>query len=40
LAGCTGNVCAGIDLAERNVFEFGGARCDRIIAGVLSRMSA
>ncbi|SAL25204.1 RNA polymerase sigma factor [Caballeronia cordobensis] len=27
------------DLAERDVFEFGGARCDRIVAGVLSKLS-
>jgi RNA polymerase sigma factor (sigma-70 family) len=26
------------DLAERDVFEFGGARCDRIVATVLSRL--
>ena len=28
-----------IDLAERDVFEFGGAHCDRIVAAVLSRLS-
>jgi len=28
-----------IDLAERDVFEFGGAHCDRVVAGVLGRMS-
>lgn len=27
------------DLAERDVFEFGGARCDRIVAGVMSKLS-
>ncbi|GGD72176.1 RNA polymerase sigma factor [Caballeronia grimmiae] len=27
------------DLAERDVFEFGGARCDRIVAKVLSTLS-
>jgi RNA polymerase sigma-70 factor (ECF subfamily) len=27
------------DLAERDVFEFGGARCDRIVARVLSKLS-
>jgi RNA polymerase sigma-70 factor (ECF subfamily) len=27
-----------IDLAERDVFEFGGPRCDRVVAGVLSRL--
>ena len=27
-----------IDLAERDVFEFGGSRCDRIVAAVLSRL--
>jgi RNA polymerase sigma-70 factor, ECF subfamily len=27
-----------IDLAQRNVYEFGGARCDRIVARVLSRL--
>lgn len=27
-----------IDLAERDVFEFGGVRCDRIVATVLSRL--
>ena len=27
-----------IDLAERDVFEFGGAHCDRVIAGVMSRL--
>jgi RNA polymerase sigma-70 factor (ECF subfamily) len=29
-----------IDLAERDVFEFGGPRCDRIVAAVLSRLAA
>jgi RNA polymerase sigma-70 factor (ECF subfamily) len=29
-----------IDLAERDVFEFGGSRCDRIVAAVLSRLAA
>jgi RNA polymerase sigma-70 factor (ECF subfamily) len=29
-----------IDLAERDVFEFGGERCDRIVHRVLSRLSA
>ncbi|MGH8301217.1 MAG: RNA polymerase sigma factor, partial [Steroidobacteraceae bacterium] len=28
-----------IDLAERNVFEFAGARCDRIVAAVLARLA-
>jgi RNA polymerase sigma-70 factor (ECF subfamily) len=28
-----------IDLAERDVFEFGGAHCDRVIANVLSRIA-
>jgi RNA polymerase sigma factor (sigma-70 family) len=28
-----------IDLAERNVFEFAGARCDRIVASVLARLA-
>lgn len=28
-----------IDLAERDVFEFGGANCDRIVAAVLSRLA-
>lgn len=27
-----------IDLAERNAFEFAGARCDRIVASVLARV--
>jgi DNA-directed RNA polymerase specialized sigma24 family protein len=27
-----------IDLAERDVFEFGGARCDRVVANVLLRV--
>jgi len=27
-----------IDLAERDVFEFGGAHCDRMVATVLSRL--
>jgi RNA polymerase sigma-70 factor (ECF subfamily) len=27
-----------IDLAERDVFEFGGAHCDRVVANVLSRL--
>jgi RNA polymerase sigma-70 factor (ECF subfamily) len=27
------------DLAERDVFEFGGAQCDRIVASVLSKIS-
>jgi DNA-directed RNA polymerase specialized sigma24 family protein len=27
-----------IDLAERDVFEFGGSRCDRIVVAVLSRL--
>ncbi|VXC92729.1 RNA polymerase sigma factor [Burkholderia sp. 8Y] len=27
------------DLAERDVFEFGGTRCDRIVAGVLSKIA-
>jgi RNA polymerase sigma-70 factor (ECF subfamily) len=26
------------DLAERDVFEFGGARCDRIVERVISRL--
>jgi RNA polymerase sigma-70 factor (ECF subfamily) len=28
-----------IDVAERDVFDFGGARCDRIVAGVLARLT-
>jgi RNA polymerase sigma-70 factor (ECF subfamily) len=28
-----------IDLAERDVFEFGGAHCDRVVANVLSRVA-
>lgn len=28
-----------IDLAERDVFSFDGARCDRIVAGVLARIA-
>jgi len=28
------------DLAERDVFSFGGAHCDRIVAAVLSRLAA
>jgi RNA polymerase sigma factor (sigma-70 family) len=28
-----------MDLAERDVFEFGGAHCDRIVAAVLSRLN-
>jgi RNA polymerase sigma factor (sigma-70 family) len=27
-----------LDLAERDVFEFAGARCDRIVAGVMARL--
>lgn len=27
------------DLAERDVFEFGGAKCDRVVASVLSKVS-
>lgn len=27
-----------IDLAERDVFEFGGGRCDGLIARVLARL--
>lgn len=29
-----------IDLAERNVFSFGGAHCDRIVGAVLGRLAA
>jgi RNA polymerase sigma factor (sigma-70 family) len=29
-----------IDLAERDVFEFGGAHCDRVVAAVLRRLEA
>jgi RNA polymerase sigma-70 factor (ECF subfamily) len=29
-----------IDLAERDVFSFGGAHCDRVVAGVLQRLEA
>jgi RNA polymerase sigma-70 factor (ECF subfamily) len=29
-----------IDIAERSVWEFAGERCDRIVAGVLSRLAA
>lgn len=32
------SLAADIDLAERDVFEFGGAHCDRIVAAVLSRL--
>lgn len=28
-----------IDLAERDLFEFGGQRCDRVVAGVLARLT-
>lgn len=28
-----------LDLAQRDVFEFGGAQCDRIVANVLSKIS-
>jgi RNA polymerase sigma factor (sigma-70 family) len=28
-----------IDLAERDLFEFGGAHCDRVVAAVLSRLA-
>lgn len=28
-----------LDLAERDVFEFGGTRCDRVVANVLSKLS-
>jgi RNA polymerase sigma-70 factor (ECF subfamily) len=28
-----------IDLAERDVFEFGGAHCDRVVANVLRRLA-
>jgi RNA polymerase sigma-70 factor (ECF subfamily) len=28
-----------IDIAERSVWEFAGERCDRIVAGVLSRLA-
>jgi RNA polymerase sigma-70 factor (ECF subfamily) len=27
-----------LDMAERDVFSFDGARCDRIVAGVLERL--
>jgi RNA polymerase sigma-70 factor (ECF subfamily) len=27
-----------LDLAERDVFEFGGAHCDRVVAGVLAKL--
>lgn len=27
-----------VDLAERDLFEFGGTRCDRIVAGVMARV--
>lgn len=29
-----------LDLAERDAFEFGGARCDRVVAGVMARLNA
>jgi len=29
-----------MDLAERDVFEFGGTACDRVVAGVLARLGA
>jgi hypothetical protein len=28
-----------IDLAERDVFEFGGAHCNRVVANVLARLT-
>ncbi|ACC75296.1 RNA polymerase sigma factor [Paraburkholderia phymatum] len=28
-----------LDMAERDVFEFGGARCDRVVATVLARLA-
>jgi RNA polymerase sigma-70 factor (ECF subfamily) len=28
-----------IDLAERDVFEFGGAHCDRVVANVVNRLA-
>ena len=28
-----------VDIAERNVWEFAGERCDRVVAGVLSRLA-
>jgi RNA polymerase sigma-70 factor (ECF subfamily) len=27
-----------IDLAERDVFSFGGEHCDRIVSGVMARL--
>jgi RNA polymerase sigma-70 factor (ECF subfamily) len=29
-----------LDLAERDVFEFGGASCDRIVAKALARLTS
>ena len=29
-----------IDLAERDIFEFGGEHCDRIVTQVLARLEA
>jgi RNA polymerase sigma-70 factor (ECF subfamily) len=29
-----------LDVAARDVYEFGGARCDRIVASVLRRIEA
>jgi len=28
-----------IDLAERDLYEFGGAHCDRVVAAVLARLA-
>jgi RNA polymerase sigma-70 factor (ECF subfamily) len=28
-----------IDLAERDIFEFGGKHCDQIVHGVLARLA-
>jgi RNA polymerase sigma-70 factor (ECF subfamily) len=28
-----------VDLIERDLFEFGGAQCDRVVAGVLARIA-
>jgi RNA polymerase sigma-70 factor (ECF subfamily) len=29
-----------MDLAERDLYEFGGAHCDRVVAAVLARLAA
>ena len=34
------SLAAELDLAEADLFDFGGDRCDRVVAGVLRRLSA